>query len=80
MPKTKQQIRTEQQFLYTLAQIVESFPQYTIAQHLIHFLRKKGEAKETYFWSDEVVLQKLEFYYDELKQDLLLYPQEEIDY
>lgn len=70
MQKTKQQIRVQQQFLYTLAQIVEIFPQYTITQHLIHFLRKKNEVKEAYFWADEVILQKLESYYDELKNDL----------
>lgn len=70
--KTKQQIRTEQQFLYTLAQIIEIFPQYTIAQHLSHFMRTKGlESKDVYFWQDETILRKLESYYDELKSDLL---------
>lgn len=71
MEKTKDLIRIEQQFLYTLAQVIESFPQYSIAQHLIHFLRKKSEAKEAYFWTPEKALQKLESYYDELKTDLL---------
>lgn len=70
--KTKQQIRIEQQFLYTLAQIIEIFPQYTIAQHLSHFMRSKGvETKSVYFWNDETILRKLEAYYDELKNDLL---------
>lgn len=70
--KTKQQLQIEQQFLYTLAQIVESFPQYTIAQHIAHFLRKKHELKELYFWTDQLILQKIEGYYDELKNDLLI--------
>jgi len=69
--KTKQQIRTEQQFLYILAQIIEIFPQYTMAQHISHFLRSKGDGKSVYFWSDETLLHKLEAYYDELKTDLL---------
>jgi len=68
--KNKQQIQIEQQFLYTLAQIVESFPQYSIAQHLTHFMRRKGEAIEVYFWKDEFILTKIEEYYDELKGSL----------
>lgn len=70
MEKTKQQLRIEQQFLYTLAKIIEAFPQYTISQHLVHFLRKKNEAKEAYYWSSEKILQKIESYYDELINDL----------
>lgn len=69
--KTKQQIQTEQQFLYTLAQIVETFPRYTIAQHLVHFLRRKGDLKEPYNWPDTLMLSKVEDYYDELKSELL---------
>jgi hypothetical protein len=70
--KAKAQIQIEQQVIYTLAQVIEAFPQYTIAQHLCHFMRKKEELKETYFWSDEALLNKLELYYDELKRDLAL--------
>lgn len=70
--KTKQRVQIEQQFLYTLSKVVESFPQYSIAQHLAHFLRKKNETKEVYFWQDELVLQKLEDYYDELKVTLIV--------
>lgn len=69
--KTKNQIQTEQQVLFTLANIIETFPQYTIAQHLSHFLRKKKEVKDAYFWSDDLILRRVEEYYDELKTDLL---------
>jgi hypothetical protein len=69
--KTKNQVQVEQQILYNLTQIVEAFPQYTIAQHICHFLRKKTEAKDVYFWSDELLLRKIEAYYDELKGELL---------
>lgn len=75
--KTKKQIQTEQQVIYNLSQIVELAPQYTIAQHITHFLRRKGEPKEVYFWSDELVLKKIEEYYDELKIDLLINREEE---
>lgn len=78
--KTKQQIRTEQQFLYILAQIIEIFPQYTMAQHISHFIRTKGDSKGVYFWSDETLLHKLEAYYDELKTDLLNNLQNDEDY
>ena len=78
--KTKQQIRTEQQFLYTLAQVIEIFPQYTMTQHINHFLRSKGDGKSVYFWSDETLLHKLEAYYDELKTDLLNNNNQDEDY
>lgn len=70
--KTKAQVQIEQQILYNLTQIVEIFPQYTMAQHFCHFLRSKGEGKQPYFWSDEQLLKKIESYYDELKNDLLI--------
>jgi hypothetical protein len=69
--KSKELIRAEQQFLYTLQQIVDGFPQYTISQHLLHFLRQKSEKKEPYFWSTTLLLQKIEQYYDELKELML---------
>jgi len=70
--KTKQQIRVEQQFLYNLAQIIELFPNYTLAQHLTHFLRRKDDASQgSYFWNDELLLHKVESYYDELKDELI---------
>lgn len=66
--KSSQQIRTEQQFLYLLAQIIEAFPQYSIAQHLTHMLRKKNDIQDVYFWSQDTILKKIEQYYDELKE------------
>lgn len=69
--KEKGRIEIEQQFLYILSQIIEIFPQYTVCEHLGHILRRKGEGKEFYFWSDETALKKIEAYYDELKTELL---------
>lgn len=68
--KDKRKIQIEQQVFHILLDIVELYPQYTLSQHLCHILRKKGENKEAYFWSDEVLLKKFEDYYDELKQEL----------
>jgi len=69
--KNRKQIQVEQQILYTLAQIIETCPQYTCAQHIAHFMRKKCDAKQPYQWANEVLLQKMENYYDELKADIL---------
>lgn len=68
--KDKRKIQIEQQVFHILVDIVELYPQYTLSQHLCHILRKKNESKESYFWSDELLLKKLEDYYDELRQDL----------
>lgn len=68
--KSKAQIQIEQQFLYNLAQIIEAFPQYKIGEHLAHFLRKKSEKQEFYYWHNELILQKIEDYYNELKDTL----------
>jgi hypothetical protein len=70
--KTKQQAQVEQQFLYNFAQIIEAFPQYKIGEHLGHFLRKKGSSTEFYYWSNELLLQKIEEYYNELKETLAM--------
>ena len=70
MERTKYDIRIEQQFMYTLNKCVETFPQYTISQHLLHFLRKKTESNAAYNWSNEKTLSKVEEYYDELINEL----------
>lgn len=75
--KTKHQVQVEQQILYNLAQIVEAFPQYTVSQHLLHILRRKNEDKEAYFWSEELLLSKVEDYYEELKVELINQPEDE---
>ena len=68
--KNSKSIQEEQQILYLLAQIVEAFPQYTIAQHLAHITRKKSELLESYHWSNPLLLKKFEGYYNELNQEL----------
>ncbi len=66
--REKRKIQTEQQIFHLLINIVEMYPEYTLSQHLWHILRKKNEADEAYFWSDETTLKKFEDYYDELKK------------
>lgn len=69
--KTKQQVQVEQEFLYNLARVLETFPQYTIAQHVVHFTRRLGLKQELYEWSDDLLLQRLEAYNDELSNTLI---------
>jgi hypothetical protein len=68
--KNNRSIQEEQQILHLLAQIVEAFPQYTIAQHIAHIMRKKNEPLEAYHWNNILLLKKFENYYDELNQEL----------
>lgn len=52
-------------------QIVQSFPQYSVAQHLVHATRRKTDYGETlYHWDDEKLLKKIEAYRDELEKEL----------
>lgn len=69
-PKDKSRVAIEQQFLYILSKIVETFPQYSISQHLAHVLRRKTETQQPYFWNDELSLRRIEEYYDELSTEL----------
>lgn len=68
--KSKESIQHQQQILHLLVNIAEMYPQYTLAQHFAHVLRRKSERQEPYFWSDDLLLKKFEDYYDELKNDL----------
>lgn len=68
LDKRNTQIR--EQIFHNFVQILESFPQYKITQHLWHILRKKEDSKDPYFWTDEELLKKFEKYYDELVEDL----------
>lgn len=68
---TKQTMQIKQLIFHNLMQIVEMFPQYTVAQHLYFILRRKDEnSPELYFWDDIKVLKKFEDYKDELETEL----------
>jgi len=69
MVKTKEELQVEQQILYNLVRVVETFPQYTLSQHMWHILRTKGD-KDPYFWSNVLLLSKVQDYYNELNTDL----------
>lgn len=77
--KEKGRVATEQQFLYVLSKVVETFPQYSIAQHMAHIFRRKTEPQEPYFWIDELSLRRIEEYYDELATELANYKSDEND-
>lgn len=69
-PIDKKRKQVEEQVFYNFMQIVQQFPQYTVAQHLCHFQRTKGDSEDTYFWSNEKLLKKIEDYKDELDKEL----------
>lgn len=63
--------QAKEQIFHNMVQIIDSFPQYSIAQHFYHLLRKKGDPKDPYFWTDQEFLKKIEHYYDELNNELV---------
>ena len=64
---SKQNAQIKQQIFHHFIEIVEAFPQYTIAQHITHILRP---ITGSYQWSDEALLKKFEQYRDELDTEL----------
>lgn len=64
----KQKIQTKQQIFHHFVEIVELFPQYSIAQHIVHVMRPQTGS---YQWDDEELLKKFEKYRDELENELV---------
>jgi len=73
----KEEMQVKQLIFHNLMQIVEQFPQYTVAQHLYFILRRKGDKEEIYNWPDKKVLKKFEDYKDELETELANTPTED---
>ena len=71
-PFDKKKKQVEEQIFYHLMLIVQSYPQYSIAQHIAHVMRKKGDLEEAYYWNDEKLLKRFEEYRDELDRELNL--------
>lgn len=71
-PIDKKRKQTEEQIFYNFMQIVQSFPQYTVAEHMWHLLRTKGELEQAFFWTNDTLLKKIEDYKDELDRELAL--------
>lgn len=67
--KEKTKVQVEQQFIYLIMNIIETYPQYSLSQHLCHILRRKGDSDEAYYWDEEKFLKKVEDYYDELNHE-----------
>lgn len=63
--KKTQQIK--QQIFHHFIDIVELFPQYTIAQHMVHVMRPQSAS---YHMTDDMLLRKFEKYRDELENEL----------
>lgn len=43
---------------------------FTMAQHLIHLLRRKGNLTDPYYWDDDQLMRKLSSYKRELRDNL----------
>jgi hypothetical protein len=69
-PIDKRKKQIEEQVFYNIMKIVQEYPQYSIAQHILHVFRRKGDVQDPYFWSDEKLLKKFEDYKDELDREL----------
>ena len=76
----KKDAQVREQIFHNFVNILDLFPQYTISQHLSHILRKKDDAKASYFWNNEELLKKFEKYHDELSNELACTIDEVIDY
>lgn len=63
----RQKIQTKQQIFHHFVEIVELFPQYSTAQHMVHVLRPYSDC---YKWTEEELLKKFEKYRDELENEL----------
>lgn len=71
-----QQMQIKQQIFHHFIDIVELFPQYSIAQHIVHVMRPQTGS---YQLSDEDLLKKFEKYRDELENELADKVQEDED-
>lgn len=72
MVKNNEIVQQEKRALHTLIKIIESFPQYTITQHMCHIMRTKGDGSTLYEWDTEKFLKSTEKYYDELLNELVI--------
>lgn len=66
----KRRKQIEEQIFYNFVKLVQEYPQYTIAQHMCHVLRKKGKPIEAYHWTNDTLLKHFEDYKDELDKEL----------
>jgi len=66
----KKKMQTTQQIFHNLLELTELYPEYTITQHLSGILRRKNpNVKESYFWSNDQLLKRIENYKQELETD-----------
>lgn len=61
-----------QQVIHNIMEIVELYPQYSISQHLNTILRRKNSKKESFFWSNEELLKRIEQHKTELEGEDLM--------
>jgi hypothetical protein len=64
----KRKMQIIQQIFHNLGEVVELYPQYSVAQHLSAILRRKSDnGKEFFHWNNDELLKKIEQHKDELE-------------
>lgn len=67
----KRKMQIIQQIFHNLGEVVELYPQYSVAQHLSAILRRK-EGKEFYHWNNDELLKRIEQHKDELEGEEIM--------
>lgn len=69
----KKKMQVIQQLFHNLSEIVELYPQYSVAQHLSAILRRKSEGgKQFHLWDNDELLKKIEQHKDELEGEEIM--------
>ena len=69
----KKRAQILQQIFHNLSEIVELYPQYSVAQHLSAILRRKSDVgKQFHLWDNDELLKKVEQHKDELEGEELM--------
>jgi hypothetical protein len=64
----KKRMQVIQQIFHNLSEVVELYPQYSVAQHLSAILRRKSDnGNQFHLWTNDELLKKIEQHKDELE-------------
>lgn len=63
----KEETQLRQQFFHNFMEVVDMYPQYSIAQHMAGFLRRKStDGPDFFHWDNKELLNRMEQYKQEL--------------
>lgn len=68
---SKQALRIRQLIIHGLVEILELYPQYSIAQHLCYLTDRKLEGKDCYKFTDNEILKEIEKYNEKLEEEVI---------